>query len=147
LATLVMLSSMLVTRAEQATAQSVPVVVPAEQESVKEELLLSLVVVSVLDSEVLLVGTLSVLDSGGELDEGDLAHHHHWDLVRLRVWEESCSCAETESVYRGNGKMGDAASAKESRGFLAISRQRFLLRSRNTRLQEPWLLSYLHPLW
>jgi hypothetical protein len=70
LVTLVTLSSMLVTRAEQATAQSVPVVVPAEQESVEEELLLSLVVVSVLDSEVLLVGTLSVLDSGGELEGG-----------------------------------------------------------------------------
>jgi hypothetical protein len=71
-----MLSSMLVTRAEQATAQSVPVVVPAEQESVEEELLLSLVVVSVLDSggELegggVVVGPFSVLDSGGELDEG-----------------------------------------------------------------------------
>jgi hypothetical protein len=67
-----MLSSMLVTIAEHATAQSVPVVVPAEQESVEEELLLSLVVVSVLDSEVLLVGTLSVLDSGGELEDGGI---------------------------------------------------------------------------
>jgi hypothetical protein len=61
---------MLVTMAEHATAQSVPVVVPAEQESAEDELLLSLVMVSVLDSELLLVGPLSVVDSGGELEDG-----------------------------------------------------------------------------
>jgi hypothetical protein len=61
---------MLVTMAEHATAQSVPVVVPAEQESAEDELLLSLVMLSVLDSEMLLVGPLSVVDSGGELEDG-----------------------------------------------------------------------------